>query len=58
MTKQTLLALAATTALIGGWLVLPGPFAQAQIGDFARQERGRHLAAAGDCVACHTADGG
>lgn len=58
MTKQTLLTMAAGTALIGGWLVLSGPFAHAQIGDFARQERGRQLAAAGDCVACHTAEDG
>ncbi|MBZ9673639.1 hypothetical protein [Mesorhizobium sp. ES1-3] len=37
MNKQTLLALAAGTALLGGWLVFSGPLAHAQIGDFARQ---------------------
>ncbi|MGO4567617.1 cytochrome c [Rhizobium sp. 2YAF20] len=32
--------------------------ADAQVGDFALEQRGHRLVDAGDCVACHTAEGG
>jgi mono/diheme cytochrome c family protein len=58
MRRRALLGLAAATALVGIGAFAFGPLARAQIGDFARQEHGRYLVAAGDCIACHTADGG
>lgn len=47
-----------TWALIGAAMLALGPLAHGQIGDFAKQERGRQLVAAGDCIACHTAQEG
>ncbi|MGX7877453.1 c-type cytochrome [Mesorhizobium sp. ORM6] len=58
MTRRALLALIASSAMTSAGMVAFGPFAHGQIGDFAKQEHGRQLVAAGDCVACHTAEGG
>ncbi|TPI33011.1 c-type cytochrome [Mesorhizobium sp. B3-2-1] len=58
MRQRALLTLAASGALIGAGMLVFGPLAHGQIGDFSRQERGRELVAAGDCVACHTAPDG
>jgi len=52
------LTLAVTGTLTGAAMLALGPRAHGQIGDFAKQERGRQLVAAGDCVACHTAQEG
>ncbi|MDX8528945.1 cytochrome c [Mesorhizobium sp. MSK_1335] len=58
MTRSALLALISSAALTGAGMLVFGPFAHGQIGDFAKQEHGRQLVAAGDCVACHTAEDG
>ncbi|TPI10436.1 c-type cytochrome [Mesorhizobium sp. B4-1-3] len=58
MTRRRGLVPVAGAAALGAVFVTLGSFAHAQIGDFARQERGRYLVAAGDCAACHTADDG
>jgi mono/diheme cytochrome c family protein len=58
MSRRALLCLAASAVLVGVGALAFGPLARAQIGDFAKQEHGRYLVAAGDCIACHTADGG
>jgi mono/diheme cytochrome c family protein len=34
------------------------PVAIAQVGQFSQEQRGHYLVDAGDCVACHTAEGG
>ena len=49
------LAIRATTALVAGLFVLSACGAQAQD---ALVEQGKYIAAAGDCVSCHTRTGG
>ena len=41
--------------LLGSLMAVP---AMAEVGEFAQQQRGKYLVAAGDCQACHTASGG
>src|SRR5579864_731231 len=49
----------AALAVAGGLLLLPlAGVALAQGTTFSTAERGRYLVTAGDCAACHTADGG
>ncbi|MGH8713184.1 MAG: c-type cytochrome [Casimicrobiaceae bacterium] len=45
-------------AVIGTLLSIVAPSAQAQGATFTTVQRGRYLVEAGDCAACHTADGG
>lgn len=59
---SALIGLAACGA-IGAWMLLPGalpltPAGTAGVSDAALISRGRYLAAAGDCAACHTLPGG
>ncbi|RWM12407.1 MAG: cytochrome c [Mesorhizobium sp.] len=58
MSRRALPALVVGSLLIGAGTLALGPLAHGQIGDFAKQERGRQLVAAGDCEACHTAQDG
>ncbi|MDG4897711.1 cytochrome c [Mesorhizobium sp. WSM4976] len=58
MSRRALPALVVGAVLIGAGTLAFGPMAHGQIGDFAKQERGRRLVAAGDCEACHTAQDG
>ena len=49
-----------TTAALLGWRAAIAPVTQSHMGIYtaATLERGRQLAAAGDCMVCHTAPGG
>ena len=48
----------AVALAIGAGLLAASAIVMAQGTTFAKAERGRYLAEAGDCAACHTADGG
>lgn len=43
---------------LAAFVVLAGTVARAEQGSFAEEQRGKYLAAVGDCQACHTAEGG
>lgn len=40
------------------FVALSGVVARAEQGSFAKEQRGKYLAAVGDCQSCHTAEGG
>jgi mono/diheme cytochrome c family protein len=48
----------AVAAAAGAIAFCAPPSVRAEQGSFAQIERGRYLAAAGDCAGCHTAEGG
>lgn len=66
LAKQIVWAAAIAAAIVGGvaaWIAVPPPIEPDKAGaevaiDPALVERGRYLAAVGDCVACHTEKGG
>jgi len=51
--KRAILSGTAALAAFCAW-----PVAFAQVGQFSQEQRGHYLVDAGDCVACHTAEGG
>ncbi|MBB4569387.1 c-type cytochrome [Rhizobium leucaenae] len=59
MTRRGTIAIsAATIGLAAIASIVVWPSARAQVGDFALEQRGQYLVNIGDCVACHTEEGG
>ena len=57
-TRRSRAGVAVALAVATGGLLGVAPALFAREGSHAQIERGRYLAQAGDCAACHTAEGG